>query len=110
LPKSYKALITAAAEAINCDMIAKYDFVNPPAIRNLVGKGTQLRAFSHEILQASFDAAASTYAEMCAENPKFKKIHDSVMDFRKNAFLWTQVADYGYDNFMMQQQRAGKLG
>jgi TRAP-type mannitol/chloroaromatic compound transport system substrate-binding protein len=91
-------------------MLAKYDWVNPPAIRSLVGKGTQLRPFSQEILQASFDAAVSTYAEMSAANPKFKKIHDSIMDFRKSAFLWAQIADYGYDAFMMTQQRAGKLG
>lgn len=47
---------------------------------------------------------------MCDSNAKFKKIHDSIMDFRKNSFLWTQIADYGFDSFMMQQQRAGKLG
>jgi TRAP-type mannitol/chloroaromatic compound transport system substrate-binding protein len=110
LPKTYKALVTAAAEAANCDMMAKYDFTNPPAIRNLVAKGTQLRPFSNEILSASFDAAVSTYKEMCDTNAKFKKIHDSIMDFRKNTFLWTQIADYGFDSFMMQQQRAGKLG
>ncbi len=110
LPKAYKALIAAAAEAANCDMLAKYDQVNPAAIRSLVAKGTQLRPFSQEILQASFDAATSTYAEICASNAKFKKVHDNIMAFRKDSFLWEQIADYGYDSFMMTLQRAGKLG
>lgn len=110
LPAQYKGAIAAAAEAANCDMLAKYDAVNPAAIRSLVAKGTQLRPFSPEILQAAFEAATSTYSEIAASNAKFKKIHDNYMSFRKDAFLWLQIADYGYDSFMMTQQRAGKLG
>jgi TRAP-type mannitol/chloroaromatic compound transport system substrate-binding protein len=91
-------------------MLAKYDQTNPTAIRSLVAKGTQLRPFSPDILQASFDAAQSTYAELNASNPKFKKVHDSIMAFRKDAYLWAQIAEYTYDAFMMGQQRSGKLG
>ena len=29
--------------------------------------------------------------------------------FRKDAYLWAQVAEYNFDTFMMLQQRAGKL-
>ncbi len=110
LPAPYKAVATAAAEAANVDMLSKYDYVNPPAIRSLVAKGTQLRPFSQEILNAAFDAAQSTYADLSASNPKFKKIHDSVMAFRKDAYLWLQIAEYTYDAFMMTKQREGKLG
>ncbi len=66
-------------------MLANYDHANPAAIRSLVAKGTQLRPFSQEIMQASFEAANSTYAELNASNPKFKKIYDSIMAFRKDA-------------------------
>jgi TRAP-type mannitol/chloroaromatic compound transport system substrate-binding protein len=110
LPASYKALIAAAAEAANCDMLAKYDNNNPVAIRSLVAKGTQLRPFSQEILQAAFEAAASTYTDLSAKNPKWKKVYDSLAAFRKDSFLWVQIADLGFDSFMMNQQRAGKLG
>lgn len=110
LPAAYKSAITAAAQAANSDMLAKYDHGNPTAIRSLVAKGSQLRPFSPEILTAAFDAAASTYAELTASNEKFKKIHDSIMAFRKDAFLWAQISEFGFDSFMMTQQRAGKLG
>ena len=110
LPAGYKGVAIAAAEAANCDMLAKYDYVNPTAIRSLYSKGTQLRPFSPEILNASWDAAQSTYSELSASNAKFKKIYDSQMAYRKDAYLWAQIADFTYDAFMMGQQRAGKLG
>lgn len=91
-------------------MLAKYDYGNPPAIRSLVSKGTLLRPFSPEIMLASFEAAQSTYAELNASNPKFKKIYDSMVAYRKDAYLWAQISEYTYDAFMMTQQRSGKLG
>ena len=46
---------------------------------------------------------------MTSTNPGFKKIWDSIKAFRKEHFLWAQVAEYNYDTFMMIQQRNGKL-
>ncbi len=109
LPKHYQAVATAAAEAANCDMMAKYDHGNPTAIRSLVSKGAKLRSFSPEILSAAFDAANKTYAEVSAGNADFKKVYDSIMAFRKDAYLWNQLSEATYDGFMMQMQRAGKL-
>ncbi|WP_088346192.1 MULTISPECIES: TRAP transporter substrate-binding protein [Rhodomicrobium] len=109
LPANYKAIVRSAAEAANSDMMAKYDYVNPPAIRSLVSKGAKLRPFSAEILNAAFDASQATYAELNASNPKFKKVYDSIVAFRKDAYLWAQISEYTFDSFMMAQQRAGKL-
>jgi TRAP-type mannitol/chloroaromatic compound transport system substrate-binding protein len=109
LPKNYQAIIRAAAGAINVDMQAQYDALNPKALRSLVSKGVQLRPFSQEILSACFDAAVKTYAEMSATNAAFKETYDSMRAFRNEEFLWLQIADGTYDNFMYAQQRAGKL-
>ncbi|MCP4384980.1 MAG: TRAP transporter substrate-binding protein [Hyphomicrobiales bacterium] len=109
LPKSYQAIMTAACQAANSDMMANYDFKNPTALRELVANGTQLRPFSSEILSACFDAANETYAEINAVNPTFKAIYEDLTAFRKDAYLWAQLSEYQYDTFMMLQQRAGKL-
>ncbi|WP_421724745.1 TRAP transporter substrate-binding protein [Bauldia sp.] len=109
LPKSYQAILTAACQAANSDMMANYDYENPTALRELVANGTQLRPFSPEILSACFDAANETYAEINAVNPTFKKIYDDMTAFRKDAYLWAQLSEYQYDTFMMLQQRADKL-
>ena len=109
LPKSYQAIATAAAAFANVDMQAKYDILNPVALRSLVSKGVQLRPFSAAIMDASFNAAKETYADMSKANADFKKIHDSVMALRNEDYLWFQLTDGTYDNYMMAQQRAGKL-
>jgi TRAP-type mannitol/chloroaromatic compound transport system substrate-binding protein len=109
LPKSYQAIVQNAAAQVNVNMLAQYDALNPKALRELVGSGVQLRAFSKEILEACFEAANQTYAEMSAKNENFKKIYESMKAFRNEENLWFQVADGTYDNFMFGQQRAGKL-
>jgi TRAP-type mannitol/chloroaromatic compound transport system substrate-binding protein len=109
LSPTYQSLLHTAARAADADMLQKYDYKNPTAIKSLVGKGVQLRPFSAEILQASFDAATQVYAEMEATNAPFKKIWDSIKAFRNDYYQWTQVAEYNYDTFMMIQQRDGKL-
>jgi len=109
LSPAYKSLVRTAAQAADANMLQKYDFLNPTAVKSLVANGAQLRPFSPEILAACFDKANEVYAEMEASNPGFKKIWDSLKAFRKDHFLWAQVAEYNYDTFMMIQQRNGKL-
>ena len=58
---------------------------------------------------ACFKAAIDTYAEITASNAAFKKIYDSQLAFKKDAYLWAQVSEYTFDTFMMIQQREGKL-
>ncbi|TKD14618.1 twin-arginine translocation signal domain-containing protein [Rhodobacter capsulatus] len=109
LPKAYQALLRTACQAEDADMLQKYDYKNPVALKSLVANGAQLRPFSQEILEACFNAAQDVYAEMTATNPGFKKIYDSMVAFRADHYLWTQVAEYNYDTFMMIQQRNGKI-
>jgi TRAP-type mannitol/chloroaromatic compound transport system substrate-binding protein len=109
LPKNYQAVLTSACEAANCDMMASYDYKNPAALKRLVAGGAELRPFSQDVLAACFEAANSTYAEINASNAAFKKIYDSQMAFRKDAYLWAQVSEYTFDTFMMIQQRGGKI-
>ncbi|MFP1632061.1 TRAP transporter substrate-binding protein [Zhengella sp. ZM62] len=109
LPEHYKAVLEVANRAANTDMMASYDAKNPAALKRLVGAGAQLRPFSREILEASYEAAKGTYAEISAENAMFKKIYDHQLAFKKDAYLWMQISENTFDTFMMIQQQAGKL-
>jgi TRAP-type mannitol/chloroaromatic compound transport system substrate-binding protein len=109
LPPAYQAILKTACEAANNNMMSMYDWRNPVALRSLAANGTQLRPFPQDVLAAAFEAAHSTYAEISATNASFKKIWDSQVAFRKDAYLWAQIAEYNYDTFMMVQQHAGKL-
>jgi TRAP-type mannitol/chloroaromatic compound transport system substrate-binding protein len=86
-------------------MQAKYDARNPEALKKLVGSGAQLRPFPQDVMEACFNAAKETYAEMNAANAAFKKVHDSMMAFRADQYLWFQVSEFTFDRFMMGQQQ-----
>ena len=101
LPKVYKAILENAAQTANTDMTAKYDARNPGAMKTLFAAGTQFRPFPPEVMQACFKAANELYAETAAANPKFKKIHDSMMAFRNDEYLWWQVAELTFDQYMV---------
>ncbi|MFA5123663.1 TRAP transporter substrate-binding protein [Zavarzinia sp.] len=105
LPKSYQAVLEAAAAAANVMMQAKYDAVNPAAIQRLVANGTQLRPYSSEMMQAAYTAAQELYGEISAQNADFKKIADSLTAFRDQEYLWFQVAEYTYDSFMIRGRK-----
>ena len=81
----------------------------PPILKKLVGEGAILKAFNRDILDVCFKAAMETYAELSQKSPAFKKIYDHQQAFKKDSYLWAQVAEYSYDTFMMMQQRAGTL-
>ena len=109
LPPAYQGVIRAATEAANSNMMASYDYKNPTALKTLVAGGAQLRPFPQDVMSAAFDAAMATYAEIGATNPTFAKILESQQAFKRDAYLWAQIAEYNYDTFMMVQQQAGKL-
>jgi len=109
LPAAYQALLKTASEAANQEMQAEYDFKNPPAIRELVKNGAQLRAFPQDVMEGCFNAANTLYGELNASNPAWKTIYDSMMAFRADWYLWQQLPEYTFDTFMMIKQREGAL-
>ncbi len=106
LPPEYKSVLESACAEANLDMLAKYDAVNPAALRRLVGQGVQLRPFSREILNACYAAANAVYAEEAEKNAKFKKIYEPWKKFRDDQILWFRVAEQNFDNFMATADQA----
>ena len=101
----YQSLVKTACQAANMDMLAKYDARNPAALKKLAASGAKLHPFPQDVLEACFNAAKETYAEMNATNAAFKKVHDAMTAFRADAYLWSQFSEYQFDQFMMGQQR-----
>jgi TRAP-type mannitol/chloroaromatic compound transport system substrate-binding protein len=107
LPKAYRAIAQGAAASVNGDLQAKYDARNPAALRRLVGGGAQLRPFPQEVMEAALKAANEIYADLSAKNPDFKRAYDALKTFRNEEYLWFQVAEYTYDNFMIRARARG---
>ena len=93
LPKAYQAVVRAAAELANADVLSRYDALNPAAVRRLVEAGAKLRAFPQEILEACWLAANTEFAESGAADPTFQRVHDAYMAFRNDQYVWWQVAE-----------------
>jgi TRAP-type mannitol/chloroaromatic compound transport system substrate-binding protein len=109
LPAVYQSIIKTACQAANIDMQASYDAKNPAALKKLVVGGALLRPYPNDVMEACFDAAKTTYEQLSAENPGFKKVHDLMMAFRGDQYLAFQLSEYTFDTFMMVQQRKKAL-
>jgi TRAP-type mannitol/chloroaromatic compound transport system substrate-binding protein len=107
LPKAYKAVVESAAVHASMEMTAKYDAKNPAALRRLVGAGAQLRPFSQDVMEAAFKASNEVYDEISAKNADFKKMYENLRAFRNEEYLWWQVAEYTFDNFMIRARTRG---
>ena len=99
LPATYQAMLeTACAEAWHATA-AKYDVLNPPAMRRLIAAGTQLRPIPREVLTALYHAAQEGYAEIGERNPRFRRIHEHWDKFRLEQAQWFRVAEDAMANF-----------
>ena len=106
LPKNYQGILEQAGHYSNNWMMAKYDSVNPMALRKLLAGGAKLHAFSPPIMEASFKAAKELHSEVSAGNANFKKVYESLTNYSNNSYSWFQVAEVGYDNFMARHSQS----
>ena len=104
LPKHYQAAIMTASGETWEWVLGKYDHGNPAALKRLIAGGALLRAFPQDIMEASYKAANEIYAELSKTNPHFKKLYDSLVAFRGDSYQWMQVAELGFDSFMMRMR------
>jgi TRAP-type mannitol/chloroaromatic compound transport system substrate-binding protein len=104
LPKRYQSIVTGATAYANTEQQAKEDARNPAALRRLVAGGTELRAFSQPIMEASLKASNEVNTETAATNADFKRVLESMQAFRNDEYFWWQVAEYSYDTFMIRSR------
>jgi TRAP-type mannitol/chloroaromatic compound transport system substrate-binding protein len=104
LPKPYQNAITVASGDAWAWVLGKYDAGNPPALKRLIAGGALLRAFPQDVMDACFKTAGEIYVELSKTNPHFKKLYDSLLAYRGDSYAWMQVAELGFDSFMMRQR------
>jgi len=99
LPKTYQSILQDACYVANTEMMAKYDALNPAALKRLVAGGAKLHVFPKEVMQAAHTEAFRLYDEESAKNPNFKTVYDSWKPFRTEQLDWFKVAELNYDFF-----------
>ena len=95
-------------QTVNGSVVARYcssglDAIRIAANHIVAGQGDAYLAGGVEFV-SRYNAAQEVYAEHNKSNPMFKKLHDSLIPFRNDSFAWQQVAELGFDSFMMRMR------
>jgi TRAP-type mannitol/chloroaromatic compound transport system substrate-binding protein len=104
-PKRYQTILSGAAAYANSEELGKYDACNPGALRKLIAGGAELKPFSQSVLEGCLKASDEVNAATAAANPDFKKVLESMQAFRNEEYMWWQIAEYSYDNFMIRSRQ-----
>jgi TRAP-type mannitol/chloroaromatic compound transport system substrate-binding protein len=105
LSPAYRSIVRSASSVANEWMIAKYDALNPPALKKMLAEDVaKLRQFPASVMDASLKAAFEVYADVSSRNPDFKKIWEHLLAFRNDAYLWWRVAEYSYDDYILRNR------
>ena len=99
LPKEFQEAFQAAASEVNLTMMAKYDALNPPALRRLLAAGVRLRKWPAEIMRKAEEEARALYEEQAAKDPGYRRVYTAYWAFRDEVFRWFAVAELGYQAF-----------
>ena len=104
LSAEYKSIVAAAAAYAHIDMQAKYDALNPPALKQLVAGGAKIFRFPKDVMNAAFKEAMALYDELSAKNPNWKKVYADYSAFRRDQNIWFRFSEAGFDDFMQSQK------
>jgi TRAP-type mannitol/chloroaromatic compound transport system substrate-binding protein len=97
LPADHKSIVHVASQAEGELMVAEFNINNARALETLVGQnGVVMRAFPDEVLKQFATASREAAAELAGVSPLARKIHDSYMNFRKQAMTWSNVGEEPY--------------
>ncbi len=95
-----KAIVDTATQVAARDMTAKYDALNPTALKRLVAAKTQLKPFSKDVMDAGFKASMEVFAAHEEKSPEFKKIHQDMRAFQRDQLLWSRFSEFRYDSYL----------
>jgi TRAP-type mannitol/chloroaromatic compound transport system substrate-binding protein len=99
LPQPYREAVEVACGEANAEMLARYDHLNPQALRRLIAAGAQLRFWPRDILQAAWRETNGLYEETSSRNERFRRIWTAYRAYRDEEYQWFRVAENSFDNF-----------
>jgi TRAP-type mannitol/chloroaromatic compound transport system substrate-binding protein len=100
LSAEYKAIVEHAATAVHVEVQAKYDALNPIALKQLVGQKVKLVPFPKSVMDAAFKESRALYSELSAKNPAWKKIYGDMANFCRDQNMWFRFTEAQFDRYM----------
>ena len=86
-------------------MQARYDALNPGAVRKLAAAGAQLRPYSHRDPGRGLQGVRRrSMPRPRPRTPTSRRSTIRLTAFRDDGFLWWQVAEYSFDSFSIRSR------
>jgi TRAP-type mannitol/chloroaromatic compound transport system substrate-binding protein len=105
LPASYRSVLQTAAAATTSITLARYDALNPPALRRLVAQGAQVRPFPQAVLDACHGETQKLHEEYGRADPAYAEIFREMSAFKQDAYQWLQLSEYTFDSYQIRRLR-----
>ena len=102
---AWRSILQTAAAATTSLGLAKYDAVNPQALKRLVAGGAQLRAFPQSVLDACYDETMKMHEEYAKADPVYAEILRDMLAFKQDAYQWLQLSEYTFDSYQIRRLR-----
>lgn len=95
LPADLQAIVENAALATSVETLGQFDYFNVQAMQQLIEKGVDFKEFPADVVTALRGATDEVFADLMAEHPQFKTVHDSYMAFLKPASDYANIFQGG---------------
>jgi len=110
LPKEYQHALQIAAADCHIKMIARYDYLNPIAIKRLQEKGVKLLRFSDDIMKAAQKIAFEMYEDLASKNKTWAAVYRPWKQFRDSQYAWHSLTEQGFADFASSQADLKNIG
>ncbi|MDF1821238.1 MAG: TRAP transporter substrate-binding protein [Alcanivoracaceae bacterium] len=99
LPEDLQAIVSAAARAMNQDMLDEYTARNNAALKQLVNEhNVQLRQLPEPVMRALKKASDDVVSELVAGNEQARRVYESYKAFEKDVVAYHRISEQAYLN------------
>ncbi|MEX0600753.1 MAG: TRAP transporter substrate-binding protein [Rhodothermales bacterium] len=99
LPAAYQNALEAAAADVSMHMLAQYDARNQQALQDVLDAGVELVEFPQDMMQEARRISTNLLEQNAAGDATYRRVYDSFLRFREDAFRWFGTAEHDYARF-----------
>ena len=99
LPEDLQAMVTAAARAVNDDLLSEFTIRNAQSLKILIQEhDVELRRLPDDVLSRLQEAAAEVVAELAEDDELAQRVHDSYMEHLELMSRYHEITEKAYIN------------
>jgi len=99
LPADIQGAIASVAQAVNLEMLSRYESRNGAALQRLIAGGTQVRTFPVEVMRHFETSMNELHDINRAANPFYARVHDDYRAFAATVRAWNGVGEFPVQSY-----------